>query len=117
MTSHTKTNCHKDMAKVASTSKSLSSFCRPQIPQNTIRAEAMWCLFTAKHNLSFLNSDHATKLFTEMFLDSEIAKKFACGRTKTIASVKEALSPYYHKKVVDIMSHPSQYLWMSLMTR
>ena len=36
VTSHIKTNCHKDIAKITSTSKSLSSFYRPQIPQNTI---------------------------------------------------------------------------------
>ena len=35
-------------------------------------------------------------LFAQMIPDSEIARKFACGRTKTTAIVKEALSPYYH---------------------
>ena len=110
VTSHIKTNCHKDMAKVASTSKSLSSLSlyilyyleslpkyfryRPQVAQKTIRAEAMWYLFTVKHNLAFLNSDHATELFKEMFPDSEIAKKFARGCTKmTAIAVKETLSP------------------------
>lgn len=59
-----------------------------------------------KHNLAFLSCDHATKLFKEMFPDSETAKKFACGRTKTTAIVKEALSPYYHKKVINKLSNP-----------
>ena len=54
----------------------------------------MLCLFCAKHNLAYLKSDHATKLFKEMFPDSEIAKKFACGCTQTSAIAKEALSTY-----------------------
>ncbi len=47
-----------------------------------------------------LLSEHASKLFAQMFPDSEIARKFACGRTKTTAIVKEALSPYYHAKAI-----------------
>ncbi len=72
-------------------------------------------MFVAKHNLAFLNSEHASKLFAQMFPDSEIARKFpdseiarkfACGRTKTTAIVKEALSPYYHAKAINSMSNP-----------
>ena len=35
-----------------------------------------------------------------MFPDSEIAKQFACGRTKTIAIVKDALSLHYQARVL-----------------
>ena len=45
-------------------------------------------------------------LFAQMFPDSEIARKFACGRTKTTAIVKEALSPCYHAKAIHNMSNP-----------
>ena len=62
-------------------------------------------MFVAKHNLAFLSSEHASELFAQMFPDSEIARKFACGRTKTTAIVKEALSPYYHAKVTHNMSN------------
>ena len=61
----------------------------------------MWSLFVAKHNLAFLTSDHSNKLFKAMFPDSEIAKKFACGHTKTTAIVKEVLAPYYQKQALD----------------
>ena len=66
----------------------------------------MWSLFIAKHILAFLSSDHSNKLFKEMCPDSKIAKKFACGRTKTIAIVKEAISPDLHKKAVNNLSNP-----------
>ena len=39
-----------------------------------------------------------------MFPDSEIAKKFACGHTKTAAIIKHALTPHYHEKAVHDMS-------------
>ena len=44
-------------------------------------------------------------LFTQMFPDSEITRKFACGRTKTIAIVKEVFSLYYHAKAIHNMSN------------
>ena len=62
-------------------------------------------MFVAKHNLAFLNSEHASKLFAQMFPDLEIARKFACGRTKTTAIVKEALASYYHAKAIHNMSN------------
>lgn len=69
--------CHTDKGKEAS----------------VIEAEALWASFVAEHNLPFSASDHATKLFSKMFPDSEIAKKFACGHTKTAALIKGALAP------------------------
>ena len=69
-------------------------------------AEARWSMFVSKHNLAFMHSDHATKLFQKMFPDSEIAKAFACGRTKTTAIVKEALTPHFLEKTMQHMSKP-----------
>ena len=62
-------------------------------------------MYVAKHNLAFLNNEHASRLFAQMFPYSEIARKFACGRTKTTAIVKEALSPHYHAKAIHNMSN------------
>ena len=39
-----------------------------------------------------------------MFPDSEIAKKFSCARTKTIANVKKALAPHFTQRVIESMS-------------
>ena len=69
-------------------------------------AETRWALFVAKHNLSFACSDHATKLFKAMFTDSEIANSFGCGHTKTAAIIKEALSPHFHKKMLENLKNP-----------
>ena len=68
--------------------KAASSY-KPHIAQSVIEAEVPWATFMHKHNLAFLTSDHATKLFAKMFPDSEIVKKFAC---KTRAIIEEALA-------------------------
>ena len=60
-----------------------------------IEAEVKWATFVVKHNISFLASDHATKLFSKIFPDSAIAKKFSCSRTKATAIVKKALAPHF----------------------
>lgn len=44
--------------------------------------------------------------FPKMFPDSEIARKFSCGRTKTTAIVKGALSPHFLKKTTENLSNP-----------
>ena len=87
------------MATASSSSRSVTTFFQPAVAQSTIEAETRWSLFVAKHNLAFLNSDHASKLFAKMFKDSQIAKKFSCARTKCAAITTEALAPYYTNKL------------------
>lgn len=65
-----------------------------------------WSVFVAKHNLAFLTSDHATKLFSLMFPDSQIARKFSCGRTKTTAIIKEVLAPHFLEQTTTSMKNP-----------
>ena len=103
MTTHVRGKHHREMASAASSSRSISFFFRPP-PQGVIVAETLWSQFVSKHNLSFQTSDHATKLFPRMFPDSEYAKKFACGHTKTAAIIKHALAPHYLDKTLHDMS-------------
>ncbi|KAK3754199.1 hypothetical protein RRG08_028164 [Elysia crispata] len=48
-----------------------------------IRAEALFANAIVEHNLPLALADHMSDLFTKMFPDSQIAKKYAAGRTKT----------------------------------
>ena len=61
----------------------------------------------AKHNLSFQTSDNATKLFSHMFPDSSIAKKFAYGHTKMAAIIKEAFGYHFLSKTINDMKKNS----------
>ena len=75
-------------------SRSIVSMFKPKVSARAIESEALWAMFVAKYNISFLVSDHANKVFPKMFPDSELAKQFSCGRTKTTAIIKEALAPH-----------------------
>ena len=81
VTSHVSSKHHKEAATSASSSQSILSFFQPRKQDKVTEAEARWALFTAKHNLSFLASDHATRLFKAMFPDSEIAKSIPLNCT------------------------------------
>ena len=81
VTTHMRGKLHKEMAEATSSTRSVASYYRPQTPQSVIESESLWLKFVAKHNLSFQTSDHATKLFHQMFPDSEIARKFSCRHT------------------------------------
>ena len=100
VTGHVRGKHHGEMAKAYS-SRSVTSFFRPQTTKNVID---LWSTFVAKHNLAFQTSKHATKLFHRMFPGSEIAKTFACGHSKTVAISKEALAPHYLSKTLHDMS-------------
>lgn len=104
VTTHVKGKHHKEMATASSSSRSITSMFNPKVSESAIKAEALWAMFIAKHNIPFLASDHANKLFTNMFPDSELAKQFSCGRTKTTAIVTQALAPHFLNKVTSELS-------------
>ena len=95
VTTHINRKVLKDKSKAVSTLHSVGSYFCPQALHLAIEAETRRSLFIAKHNIPFLASDHATRLFPnfKMFPDSKIANSFACGRTKTTAIAKGALAP------------------------
>ena len=92
------------MSKTVASTTPIASLFRPQRSDQAIEAEVRWATFVAKHNISFLASDHATKLFSKIFPDSAIAKRFSCSRTKTTAIVNKALAPHFTQRVIESMS-------------
>uniref|UniRef100_A0A1X7VIF7 DUF4371 domain-containing protein n=1 Tax=Amphimedon queenslandica TaxID=400682 RepID=A0A1X7VIF7_AMPQE len=112
VTTHVHGKHNMEMAKAASSSRCISSMFKPNKAAAAIKAEAVWSMFVAKHNLTLLTSDHANKLFPKMFPDSEIAKQFSCGRTKPTAVVKQALAPHSLSKVASVASNSSFSLLM-----
>lgn len=92
----------REKASASSSSHSVASFFRPQASQSlsVIKAEALRSSFVVEHNFAFKASDQI-RLFHKMFPDSEVAKKFACGRTKTAAIIKGALAPHHSDKMLE----------------
>ena len=56
--------------------------------QSVVRAEVLFTQFLIEHNIPLAAADHSSKLFRAMFPDSNIARQYACGRTKTTAIVE-----------------------------
>lgn len=56
--------------------------------------EIRLCAFLAEHHLPFAVMDHLVKTVANVCTDSEIAKRLACGRTKSSAIIKNILGPH-----------------------
>ena len=70
------------------------------IEEAVTKAEVLFAMFVAEHNLPFLVADHFTHLTSAMFPDSETAKVFSSAETKTTCIVKGALFPHFTEPVV-----------------
>ncbi|XP_077545839.1 uncharacterized protein LOC144158676 [Haemaphysalis longicornis] len=58
-------------------------------------AEILWTLKVVTSHYSYSSSAHTNDLFKKMFLDSEIAKAFACGEKKCAYVACHGLGPYF----------------------
>ena len=102
---HAEGKKHREFARSVSSQVPIkaalqSSSATVSVDRQVTAAEVYFSTFVAEHNLPFLASDHFTKLCKVMFPDSEIAKKFSSGRTKTTAIVKHALAPVLNADVI-----------------
>lgn len=71
---------------------SLSSFVTQE---DILKSEIMWALHNTMSHHSHSSSQSANELFRHMFPDSEIAKRFTCGRTKLSYLTTFGLAPYF----------------------
>ena len=68
-------------------------------------AEAMWSAMVAEHDVSFIMSDHATKMFHKMFPDSPIAAGFKCSRTKTNYTIVDGIAIDLQEKLIESLQN------------
>ena len=104
LTKHADSKAHKaNMNKSASTPKLTQMFATAtSAPDRVTKAEVMFANFVAEHNLPMLVTDHFTDLQRAMFPDSEIAKDFACRRTKTTHLINLAVAPAQDERVTKL---------------
>ena len=62
------------------------------LKDSVLEGEIVWAVKTVKDQYSCSSSSNTDKLFQWMFPDSEIAKKFSCGKTKCAYLVKYGLA-------------------------
>ena len=91
---HIDTKKHADSDKTPKSAsimdffQSANSSTQEELRRKVTRAEVLVAGFLVEHNIALSAADHATQLFKEAFPDSDIAKQFKCGRTKTTQIVK-----------------------------
>lgn len=85
---HVKTKKHQEADKLRSKNNTVTSYFASTsnpLDEKVMNAEMLWNKFLVEHNLPIAASDHAGPLFKAMFPDSEVAKRFSCGRSKATA--------------------------------
>ncbi|XP_072173823.1 uncharacterized protein [Diadema setosum] len=104
---HIKSNKHQDQSKVRANTLPISKFFPSNSgDHNVIQAETQFTEFIIEHNLPLAVADHASRLFRKMFPDSDIAKKYGCGRTKT-SYIVETLAMDTKQNIVEVLrTHP-----------
>jgi len=97
---HMETKKHQQLANAVSQTPKMSSFFTTDKGTNVIKAETLFAEFIVEHGIPISVSDHAGKLFRQMFPDSQIAQKYASGRTKT-THIIETLGAESKKKILN----------------
>ena len=105
---HCATETHNKLFKVTKLQPSISQLlCDSSASEDVIRAEVMVTNFLIQHNLPLATADHLRPLFKSIFPDSNIAKSYACRRTKTSAIINKAMGLHCHEYLVEhCKSHP-----------
>lgn len=100
---HIKTIKHQQTCKSACLSKKMDNFfVKNSDSSGTTKSECLFTSFIIEHNLPISIADHATKLFPRMLPDSEMAKKYSCGHTKTSAIINEMANNVRQCMVLDL---------------
>ena len=89
---------HISLARALHDNRKVSNMFAPANAESTLqeattKAEVLHMNVIVQHNVPFLSSDHMTRLYPKMFPDSQSAKSFACGRTKTSCVLNDAMMP------------------------
>ena len=79
-------------------------------PETVLKAEIYWALHVCISHQSYRSNEHAGSLFKVMFSDSEIAKKFACGRQKVSYLLTFGLAPYFLNELYKKLKNSPNYV-------
>ena len=85
---HEKANKHQ-LAVSSTTTQPELKFIHTRENLDVIRSEVLFTKFLIERNLPLSVANDAGDLFRTLFLDSNIAKDYACARTKTVAIINE----------------------------
>ena len=66
------------------------------------KAEILWSMKRVLSHFFFCVSSHMGGMFQNMFPDSAIAKKIACGKTKMNYLICFGIGPYFKREIIAI---------------
>lgn len=89
-------------SNLMSENKSLSNFL---VQEQSSKAEILWALKLVASHSSFNAFNDIAELFTNMFTDSEIAKKCTLGRTKMSYIICYGLAPFFQQSLQKSVSN------------
>ena len=100
---HLDTNIHKNSSKIIQSNQKISF--APSINEQVIKSELemVYLLVTGNIQLAFM--DRFNQSVDKLFPDSEIAKKYLCGKTKTSCILNGALAPHFKNNLIDRMKN------------
>ena len=79
---HANTDKHKKAVAASESQPSIAGLLGKGRPDAVIYAETKMAMLVAKNNIPLSFTDEINKSVRDMFPDSDVAKKYACGRTK-----------------------------------
>ena len=99
----TSKSIHNNNLKAIKSSSKIQ-FSKESAPNlSVLKAELLHVNPIVQHNLPFSLADHLSKMYPAMFPDSQIAKRFACARTKTTQILNGAMMPELKSYIVSQM--------------
>ena len=100
VTRHIASTNHVKLASEMKDQKKINSPIVNQISNKTIETELRVIHAIVKNNVQLAFADPINKIIKKDFADSERAKTYSCGKTKTACILNEALAPYYLNKLI-----------------
>lgn len=94
---HMNTTSHKSYVAAAAQGNKIEQFFATSSSKNetkVIAAETTFCYHSCIHSHSYRSTGCASTLFTGMFVGSEAAKMYSCGKTKANAIVTKVLGTF-----------------------
>ena len=85
---HANTGKHKKAVAASESQPSIAGLLGKGRPDAVIYAETKMAMLVAKNNIPLSFTDEINKSVRDMFPDSDVAKKYACGRTKAAQILK-----------------------------
>lgn len=99
---HQKTKKHRDKAAAVKTTRPITEMVvTDTLTEKVQRAEIKIATFVVEHHLPFQIMDHLSDLVTNIFPDSEVAKKFQCKHTKSRCIIKHVVGDHFRSLLVE----------------